>query len=514
MTRILRPAILAALLLSVFSGASFAEKAVSINPAPGIYDQPSTVAAGTVVHVAFIGKPTISDPFHVYYAAIEGASDFGNLLLTKETPGFLVTPATEVLDGSGTADNVYFDARHPKIAIQSPGRIVVFFQAKQSIVSSGYSLYRAQITLSGNAVSSIRVNLVGGVPAGDVQDATLAVSPLDNTARVAFAVRANSSTPFDVYYARVGLDNGAVVRSPIKLSAFAGTTGSRPVPNLQLDGSNRSHVAWTADNGTPGSLSGVYYAMIKEFNDPFLGVVDNAAIAATAVIGRNRRWVHPQLLVSRTVATSLVYLLASDEPGAATPGTSGNLSCVHLNPDAALQDNNSVNLAANTAFLLEPPGMAILPSTFDLYRAEAQIDLGDRIHLTGYGSESSAPVYYAVKPIAANPFLEFLTPVKPVAVGAGVGSFELPDDYSKAAFAFIGGKGVVFWSGADNTSADNRSLMVAGLPTIAEYVLFNESGCSASPGRKGGSVAGLLLLALPLLYLKIRSRLGRDRVAG
>lgn len=514
MTRVLRPAVLAALILSVFCGVSAAEKIVSVNTAPGIYDQPATVAAGSVVHVAFIGKPTIGDPFHVYYAAIEGASDFSNLLLTRDTPGFLVTPPVEVLDRSGTADNVYYDARHPKIAIQAPGRIVLFFQAKPSIVSTGYSLYRAQIALSGNVVTSVRVNLVGGMPAGDVQDVTLAVSTLDNSARVAFGVRADSLTPFDVYYARIGLDNATVVRAPIRLSAFAGTTGSRPIPSLQLDGSNRSHVAWTADNGTPGSLSGVYYAMIKEFNDPVLGIVDNAAIAATGVIGRNRRWVHPQVLVSRTVASSLVYLIATAESATDTPGTSGNLAYVHLNPDAALQDNNSVNLAANSAFLLEPPGMAILPSAFDLYRAEAQIDLGDRIHLTGYGSEASAPVYFAAKPITTNPFLEFLTMAKPVAIGTDVGSYELPDDYSKAAFAFIGGKGVVFWSGTDNTSPGNRSLRVTGLPTIAEFVVFDESGCSATPGRKDGSAAGLLLLALPLLFLKIRSRFGRGRVAA
>jgi hypothetical protein len=515
MTRILRPAILAVLILSVFSAVSTAEKTVSINPSPGVYDQPSTVAAGTTVHVAFIGKATVSDPFHVYYTAIDGASDFANLLLTKDTPGFQVTPAVEVLDSTGTPDNVYFDARHPKIALQAPGRIVIFFQAKQSAVSTGYSLYRAQIVLAGNAVSSIRVNLVGGgIPAGDVQDVTLATSAVDNTARLAFAVRPNSSFPFDIYYARVGLDNGSVVRAPIKLSAFPGTTGSRPIPSLQLDGSNRSHIAWTADDGTGTSLSSVYYAMIKEFNDPVLGIVDNAAIAATAVIGRNRRWVHPQVLVSRTIATGLVYLMATAESATDTHGTSGSLAHVRLNPDAALQDNNSVNLGANAAFLLEPPGMAILPTTFDLYRAEAQIDLGDRIHLTGYGDAFSAPVYYAMKPLAVFPFLEFLTPAKPVAVGTGVGSFELPDDYSKAAFAFIGGKGVVFWSGTDNTSPDNRSLKVTGLPTIAEFVVFNESGCSASPGRQGGSTGDPLLLAAPLLFLKIRSLLRRGRIAA
>jgi hypothetical protein len=512
MTRTLRTTTLTLAFLLLLLGTSSAEKIVQINPGPGRYDQPSAIANGATVHVAFIGAPTEFDPYTVYYAAVNGGSDFTNMTLTKDSVGFMATPAVQVIDNAGITaspgDNVYYDARHPRIALQTAEKIVIFFQAKESIVSTGFSLYRAQITLTGNAPTGIRVNRISGVTAGDLQDVSFGVVASDNTARLVYSVRPSSLSPFDVEYARIALDNGSVIRTPIRLSTVPGSRGSRPVPNLRLDGANRAHVAWSADNlstGTFADPAAIYYAMIKEFNPATVAFTDNAAIAATRVIHGYKRFSFPQVLVS---STSLIHVLASDEAGAGRPGS---LALTNLNPEAALQDNASVNIGSNNNFLLNPPGEAFLPGV-ELYRPEAWLDLGGRIHMTGYGNGSAGPLYFAATPLTASPYLNFLSGPSIVGNGSDAVCFELPSDYTKASFAFIGGKGVVFWSGADNTATQSGTLNVTALPTINEWVNFNEKGCSAARGNRPGgaeAIVDLLMFALPLALLKFRSILKR-----
>ncbi len=510
MTRMLRKTFLAAAVLLILCGNSSAENILQINPpGPGVYDQPSAVSNGATVHVAFIGAPTAAGPFTVYYAAINGSIDFTNMSINRNFPGFMVTPAIAVIDNAGITnvpgDNVYFNARHPKIALQTPDRIVIFFQATETVSSTGFSLFRAQINLSANSPVSVRVNRVSGIQAGDVQDVSFGVVASDNTARLAYAIRPDSVTPFEVYFSRIGLDNGTVVRSPIRLSSVPNSNGSRPVPDLRLDTLNRAHVVWSADglaSGTFDNVSAIYYAMIKEFNSTNPALTDNAAIAATRMIQATKRWGHPQVLVASTV---LVHVLAGDQPGASR---SGGLAFVNLNPEAALQDNNSVYLGSNNLFLLNPPGEAFPASpTFDLYRPEAWLDLGGRIHMTGYGNSNASPVYFAATPLTISPYLNFL--IQPTLVGENLGSsFELPNDYTKASFAFIGGKGIVFWSGIDNTGSPGQTLNVTGLPTIAEWINFHEKGCSSTPGSpigKSDALVDLLIFALPLAFLKYRS---------
>ncbi len=501
----IRPIILAGLLSAILSTLCFAEYASPISPGGGIYDQPSTVADGSTVHVAFIGGPGLSGPFSVYYAAVNGSTDF----TLKALSGLLTTPAYPIADAGG---DPYYDARHPKIALQTANVVVVFFQAKPtSDPADHYVLYRAQLSLSNHAVIGCSVKTVSFNPGivGEFQDVSFGIVTKDNTARLAYAYRESADSPFDTYYARIGLDNAAVVRLPIKLSNAVGTTGSRPIPNLKLDGDSRSHIAWTTDNGTIGTYSGVYYAMVKEFSNTQRGISDNAAIAATGVILRIGRWGHPQVLVSPST-NSLVYVLATDEP---SPGSAGNLAMVYLNPDKALQDNNSVDLGRNNDFLLHPPGVAILPSSFDLFRAEAHIDLGGRFHLTGYGNSRSTPIYYAGNPLSTYPYFNFQSWPTPVGFQNAATSYELPDDYTKAAFSFVSSKGVVFWSGTDNTNPSNRALMVTGLPTINEWIVNNEKGCSSNNGSRSGKsgtgMIDLLLLAVPLVLLKLRSILKR-----
>lgn len=520
MTRSFRALSIAAMLLAFAFSASHAEKIVPIHPEPGYFDQPATASSGNTIHVAFIGAPSEAGPFTVYYAAVNGSTDFSNLLLSRDTPGLFVTPAVRVLDNVGATnvpgDNVYLDARHPRIALLSADRIVVLFQAKTVLdPQAPYLLFRASISLAGGRVSSIRVNRIAGIPAGDVQDVSFGIVAADNTARVAYSLRADSLSAFDVFYARISVDNAGVIRNPIRLSTAPGSNGSRPIPSLRLDESNRAHVAWAADNlaiGTLGNPAAVYYAMVREFNPDTPQEVESAAIAATRVISGDRRWGHPQTLVR---SNSLVHILAGAET---SPGQPGSLVFVNLNPDAAAQDNNAVALGSTGNFLLSPPGVALPTSgTFDLYHPEAWLDRGGRIHLTGYGSPTAAPVYYSAALGTAAPYLTFLSSPTRAGLGPDSSALEIPGDYSKAAFSFLGGKTVLFWSGTDNTGESRGSLNVTALPAIAEFVVFEESGCAVSPGAQHGfqgRAVDLLVLVLSIAWIGLRSRGGKDRFDG
>lgn len=511
MFRTIRAFALAFAILALTTAACLAEFSVPVNSTGGVFDQPSSVANGTTVHVAFIGPSATPGAFSLYYASINGASDFTSSLLTRATTGFVVTPSFAILD------NGYTDVRHPKIALLSADRVVILFQAKSISSPGDFRLFIAQLTLSNNAIVSTTVREAQGIPAGDVQDISFGIVAADNTARAAFSQRASGAAggPFDVWYARISLDNDAVVRPPLQLSTFTNSNGSQPIPNLKLDAQNRSHIVWAAGGPTLDNSSSIYYAMVKEFVDSSRGNPDNAAIGATGVIDRIGHWTHPQMLVSPNPATQVYYVVAVDESVA---GRAGNLAWVTLNPDAAPQDNNAVLLGTNNLFLLTPPGEAIPPSSFDLYRPEAHLDLGNRIHFTGYGDPHSAPLYMAVGTTTSYPYFSFLTPPTSIGHGSNAASYALDNDYSKAAFSFIGGKAVIFWSGTDNTNASNRNLMVTGLPTINEFVLFKEKGCSTAPGGQAtlpDALAGILMLGVPLAALKLRSILRkRGRVAA
>ena len=85
-------------LVALMTAAASAEKTVAVNdPAlPGVFDQPSAAVSGSVVHVAYIGADNTAGPFGLFYAAINGKSDFTKLDLSRTTEGFFVTSPTAV----------------------------------------------------------------------------------------------------------------------------------------------------------------------------------------------------------------------------------------------------------------------------------------------------------------------------------------------------------------------------------------------------------------------------------
>lgn len=490
---------------AVAAAPAAAEKTVQVNDpaAPGVFDQPSAAVSGSVVHVAFIRGGGTAGPFRVHYAAVNGGADFTNLSLSRNTPGFLVTPPTPI-DNTAAGNDPYADARHPRIAMRSPTEAVIFFQAKPAASADpSYVLYLAVLTLDNNAVVKRTVRVVRGV-AGFNEDVSFALVPADNTVRLAYAGRNGPAVRFDVFYARVSLETAAVTGNPgvpLRLSAAAGTDGFRPIPSLKLDALNRSHVAW-ASNDAASSPNGIHYALVKE-----VGGADQVAIAATEVLGRSRTWGHPNVLVSSPQA---ILVLAADE---SVPDAAGTLGLVTINPDADNQDGSSVQVPTNTSFLLTPPGEAVLGNEFSLFRPEAFLDVLGNIHLTGYGNNSRS-TYYAIKPATTFPFAQFVTNPAKVGLDSPELPVSLPGDYSRAALAFLSGKVLVFWSG-EAPGSSTRNLDVTGLPTVTA-VPFDESGCSAAAPRAAGLgriVPRGVLLLLPAALLALLRRLRRPVAA-
>jgi len=482
-----------------------AEKTVPVNASPGAFDQPSVAVEGNVNHVAYIGADNTAGPFRLFYAAVDGGADFSNLSLTRDTTGFLVTPPTAI-DNTAAGNDAYVDARHPRIALRSATEAVILFQAKPAASPDPtYALYLARLTLENKAVVKQSVRRVTGI-SGFVEDVSFGLVTADNTARVAYAGRQGVLDPFGVSYARISLDSAAVTGSPgtpLLLSSVPGSTGSRPLPNLKLDGLNRAHVSWAA-NSVSSTPNGVYYALVKEQSG-----ADSVVIAATEVLGRSRKWGHPHVLVS---STSSIIILAADE---SLPGTSGNLGLVNINPDADDQNGSPVQVPTNTNFLLTPPGESILPESFSLFRPEAFLDVLGQIHVTGYGSSGTRSTYYAFKLISSSPFAQFVTNPLPVGLDSSEFPVSLPDgDYTRAAFGFLSGKVVVFWSGQDPVTG-NRNLDVTALPTVSA-VPFDETGCRVVTSHGSGGhvrVLDALVLLLPVAVLGLR-RFARKALVG
>lgn len=501
------------LLAATFAGNAAAEKSLPVNDNnTGIFDQPSVAMNESTAHIAFIGDNTASGAYRVYYAAVNGATDFANLSLAKDNT-VILTSATAV-DNTTSPNDAYADARHPKIVLRSSTEAVILFQAIPTLLDNAYRPYIARVTLKGNTVSSITVRQVTGFTTGtlatdDVEDLSFGVITTDNSARVAFGSKSaiGAAEPFHVYFARIGLDNATVVGTPLLLSSgndntTSGSDGFRPIPRLALDGSNRAHIVWVSNsNDNTLRANPVYYGMVKETNG-----VDNLVIAATQVIGGGLRWGHPNVLVS---TSSSILILAADE---STTGIAGNIGIVNINPDADNQDGTPAQAATNTSFFLTPPGELILPDEFNLYRPEAFLDGKGRIHVTGYGLGNTRCVYYAFNLISSSPYYQIDT----LRAQAGFDSQEYPDgiagDYTKAAFGYISGKAIVFWSGLVPGGGTNRNLDVTSVATVTQISAASESGCSivADP-RAGerGRIPGAAILFLPALILAGRRILAR-----
>lgn len=494
--RILCPAVLAALLAPV---AVLAQTTLPVSDPepPRVYDQPSAARNGGIIHVAFIGGDSPAGPFRVYYAAVRAGSDFTNLELLRGD--ILATPPLEIADTAGSPDNVYADARHPKILMRSSKEAVVVFQAKPAASPDPeYALYRARLVLDNNAVVAQYVQRIAEIP-GFAEDPSFRLVTSDNTIRLAYDGRPGTTGPFRVYYARVGIDNNLLLSgSPAPLSDDTTTQsdGLRPLPSLALDSRNTAHVGWAA-NGSGTAVNGVFYAMVK-----VTGGVDNVLISATELMGRTMKWGYPAVMV---VSTRDVVIAAVDETEA---GSAGAVGYVQIDPEKDDRDGDAVEVRRNREFLLRGPH--ILPPDFNLLAPEAFMDSGHRIHMTGYGTPNTSSTYYAFKLTNVFPYAEFV--LQPVPVGFNEFPGQIAGDYSKAAFAFIDARTMVFWSGTIPGSSA-RNLDVTTVQSVGAFVQAGQSGCQVAGsdgGWDGRRIPGALLLLLPAAVLAAR----RLRVAA
>jgi hypothetical protein len=511
---------LVAAILLLFATAAGAEAIFNVNDTgtgTWAYDQPAATAFGDRIHLAFVGDSTGTGSFKLYYAVVAGEADFTSSLLARS--GVLVTPPVAIDNG-----DPYTDARHPRIVLRAENQATVVFQAVPAGLAAGdYRLFRALITVENNAVTTQIVreimNADGTRMTGTLSDPSFRIVPADGTLRVAYTD--NSSGLGNVSYARVGIDNAVVVDVPIPLSTSAGSQGVQPLPRLQLDGNNFSHIAWAA-NGAGGTASGIYYAMVQDDVGRVSGAADNLAIGATLVIPG--RVGFPNVL---PVANTSMWVLAAEEPPADQPGAAGILWAVALNPYAVIfngQPANVSNVGANATFLLSPPGISRLPNDFSVYHPEITLDSQLRANVAGYGFRSdTAPFlgwpgrYYSMglgsattstltQSFASMAYFSVL-----IGTGDKASAMQTPGDYTRPAFVHMNGKAIQFWSGPDDTVAGARNLYVTSVSDAFDS--SPQSGCSAVGGVPGAGANGIpeaAVLLLPLALLLIRRTARRD----
>jgi hypothetical protein len=475
-----------------------------------VFDQPSVVANGTVVHVAFVGDSDTgadsSPDTKIYYAAVNGGADFTNKLTTRNQ--VLITAPVAIDDA------LFHQARHPQIALRSATQLEILFQAIP-VGDTNYKLFLAVVTIDNNAVKTQLVkevqNPVSGRMSGNLVDPSFGLVASDNSLRVAYT---DTSTGIgNVYYSRVGWDNAFIVGSSILLSSQPSSQGVQPLPRLRLDGNNDSNIVWAA-NDTTNTPTGIYYAMVRKIPP---GVVDTLAIGATQVIFGGYRWGFPGVLV---LNPSNVWIFAGEviDPD----GFAGSLAITQVNPYAVTHDGNPVNVnnvGTNSLFFLNPPGGSVLSSDFDVYRPEVDLDTQSRVHVAGYGFRGGPPLFqgtpgrYYVMSLGTTASGAGTSAVfgsmigSPVSVGTGDIAFamQLPGDYTRPAFVHFSGKSVNFWSGPDNVVTGARNLYVTS--TFSPPDPTTQSGCSMvdDPRRdEAGRIPGAAVLLLPAFLLALR----------
>ncbi|MDD5761784.1 MAG: hypothetical protein PHP88_04665 [bacterium] len=486
-----------------------------------VFDQPSVVANGTVLHVAFVGDNAISGSTNtrLYYAAVNGAADFTNKL-TADNQVRLTAPVA--IDN----DSLYTNARHPQIALRSANELAILFQAIP-VGDNSYKLFRALVTIANNAVTSRRIDRIldasGNDFLGALTDPSFALVTADNTMRVAFSSYPSMLAPqfSDVYYARVALDNARVSDNTLIRLTTASSVGKTPLPRLLLDGNRYSHVAWAANDNTTNTPTGIYYAMVNAIAP---SVVDNLAIGATQVLSGGYRWGFPNVLLANT--SNYLWILAADDPFGST-GLAGPLGITEINPYAVTHDGNPVtvkNVTAYSLFFIIPPGGSVLSTDFDAYRPEAWVDGQDRMHVAGYGFRSSLSPYqgtpgryYAMSVGSASSSVGtasvFASMVSsPVTIGLGDNTFamQIAGDYTRPAFAHLNGKAVHFWSGPDNVLAGDdgaRNLYVTSTLDSPDNAPTKQHGCSMVDDPHRGEaerIPGVAVLLLPAAFLALR----------
>jgi hypothetical protein len=170
----------------------------------------------------------------------------------------------------------------------------------------------------------------------------------------------------------------------------------------------------------------------------------------------------------------------------------------------------------------------VLPSTFDAYQPEVILDSLNQVHVSGYGYRGDAP-YYQGTPgryygiglgnagsTAATAALASLI-FYPVPVGTGDISYgmQTAGDYTRPAFVHFSGRGIHFWSGADNTVTGARNLYVTSTTDSTDPT--SQSGCSVvgdSRTGEAGRLPGAVVLFLPALLLLARRAARRTFARG
>ena len=157
-----------------------------------VFDQPSVVANGTVLHVAFVGDSATgadsSPNTRLYYAAVNGGADFSNKLTTRNQ--VIVTAPVAI------ENTLFSQARHPQIALRSATQLDILFQAIP-VGETDYKLFHALVTIANNIVTSQSVaeirDAAGARIPGRLTDPSFGIVTSDNTTTSARSSPARAS---------------------------------------------------------------------------------------------------------------------------------------------------------------------------------------------------------------------------------------------------------------------------------------------------------------------------------
>jgi hypothetical protein len=496
------------------SADAWAEAIFPVNDAGSgnwVFDQPSVVASGSILYVAFVGdnsagagNPSLNT--RLYCAAVNGSADFSNPATTRS--GVLLTAPVAI-------DNALFNnARHPRIALRSATELAILFQAVP-VGETKDKLFLARLTIGNNAVTSQRVDEIkdaAGIPIpGNLTDPSFALVPNGTTMVLAFSSSPSlvAVPPYsDVYYARVGLDNARVVNDTILLTKTASSTGVSALPRILLDGNNYSHIVWAANSPIPSdptqtAPTGVYYSFVYPVPP---SVTDKIAIGATQVLSGGYRWGFPNVLYP---TSGRIWVIAANDPFGST-GMAGSVGIAEISPYEVTPDGNPVNvnnIGSDVLFFHNPPGGIVLAPIFNVYQPEAIVDSENRLNVAGYGylhaDGHGTPGRYYASAVGSGTNLY----AAPVAVGNGDIAFgaQLPGDYTRPAFIPFGGRTVHFWSGQDNVVAGARNVYVTS--TFGPVNPTSQSGCSVVDDPRDGEagrIPGAAVLLLPAALLALR----------
>lgn len=442
----------------------------------GSFHQPSGYLAGTVFHMAFIGSPTGTTPFKVYYCPIDASANFDDSALTGDT---LRLKNVTLVDLPVPA---YADGRTPWIFPIADGDVEKVGIAFIGDTTPFFAL--VDPNLDDSTLQPV-VGDVRTIPVNPSVNVTSLTSTSDGSGNLHLLYFDSG----DIYYASTPFDD---FTSPVD-NIFLDTSATEPQLVIGTDSDGNAHGAWSADDGLGNSI--ISYAMM----DPDSTTVSSKVlIPGTRIFGQEGlSFFAPWLSVN---ATNSIYLSSVSSSGPLSPGT---LYLGKIDPTLAPRDGNSLT-DPDEIFSSFPTALGMV------FKNPVMLsDSEDRIHVSGSGTSGTGLTFATA--VFSTEIFSILQSQKPVSL---VDTPEPLDPFDRTALAyFSSGKAVIGWSGLDTPPAENHIFVISTTAPAFPPQPENESGCAVnSTGTDtAGKVANAFCMIAPAIFFSLASRV-RKRV--